>query len=111
MVELGTKSKTDMTIMYICMIFLLTTPLIETTIRMMKSQEVSARYHCYFLREKHFKIELANLIELKYQEIHSTLKVFDLISNKIYCLQIRKIFRRSSHNFQVSKSNLYIRYF
>ena len=36
------------------------TPKIETTIQKRKSREVSARYDCYFLREKHFKIDQSN---------------------------------------------------
>ena len=57
-VQLSTKSKVDMTVMQPCMIFfLLTMPKIETKIWKRKSQEVSARYNCYFLREK---IEWAN---------------------------------------------------
>ena len=35
-------------------------PKIETLVHLGKSQEVLARYYCYFLCEKHLKIEKAN---------------------------------------------------
>ena len=37
------------------------TPRIETTIQMRKILDVSARYHCYFLCEKHLQINRPNL--------------------------------------------------